>query len=196
MPDTNSGAYIPNSLLNRNVTYRFIPGSSARAAKVAQTAGACRYVWNRVLADTQEQYRLHCGTDRFCEDTLLGLCFERPAKPSLTFFSLGRRFTALRAQTPWLQALPYHPVRHTLKYQVDAWKRSFADPKAGRPKFKARRGDDSFTIGQDADINAALNILARGTGAAERRGAWALAPPMNRQRDIRNATADAVELGI
>ncbi len=145
-------------MAHRNITYRFIPGSASKAAQVAQTAGACRYVWNRVLADTQEQYRVHCDTERFCDDTLLGMCFERPEKPSLTFFSLGKRFTALRSETPWLQALPYHPVRHTLKYQGDAWKRAFAAPKSGLsagsgfPKFKARRGDDSFTIPQDVKI--------------------------------------------
>ena len=125
------------------------PGSATKAAKIAQTAGAARWVWNRVLADTQEQYRVHCDTERFCEDTLIGMLFERPAKPSLSFFSLGKRFTALRAQTPWLQDLPFAPVRHILKYQADAWKRAFADPKAGRPKFKARRGDDSFTVPQN-----------------------------------------------
>ena len=43
-------------------------------------------------------------------------------------------------------------MRHVLKYQADAFKRAFADPQAGFPKFKARRGDDSFTIPQDVKI--------------------------------------------
>ena len=137
---------------HRNISYRFVPGSASKAAQVAQTAGAARWVWNRVLADTQAEYRLHCDTERFCEDTLIGMLFERPSRPSLTFFSLGKRFTQLRAATPWLQALPYHPVRQALKYQADAWKRSFADSKAGFPRFKARRGNDSFTIPQDVRI--------------------------------------------
>ena len=137
-------------MAHRNITYRLVPGSVSKAAKIAQTAGACRYVWNRVLADTQEQYRLYCDTERFCDDTLIALLFERPERPSLTFFSLGKRFTTLRAQTPWLQALPFAPVRHALKYQADAWKRSFQY--GGFPKFKSRRGDDSFTIPQDVKI--------------------------------------------
>ena len=138
--------------MHRNIAYRFVPGSAAKAEEVAQTAGAARWVWNRVLADTQAEYRLRCDTERFCEDTLIGMLYERPSRPSLTFFSLGKRFTALRAQTLWLQALPYAPVRQALKYQADAWKRAFAGPKAspsagsGFPRFKARRGDDSFTI--------------------------------------------------
>ena len=67
-------------LAHRNITYRLIPGSRARASAVARTAGACRFTWNRVLADTQPD-------ERICEDTLIGLCFERPPKPSLTFFT-------------------------------------------------------------------------------------------------------------
>ena len=137
---------------HRNIAFRLIPGSIAKAEKISMTAGACRWVWNRVLADTQTEYRLYQDTMRFSEDTLIGMLFERPEKPSLTFFSLGKRFTALRRKVPWLQLLPYEPVRHVLKYQADAWKRAFADPNAGLPKFKARRGDDSFTIPQDVKI--------------------------------------------
>lgn len=138
--------------MHRNITYLLVPGSRAKAAQIARTAGACRWVWNRVLADTQEQYRLYRDTERLCEDTLFGLLIERPAKPSLSFFSLSRRFTVLRRRTRWLQRLPYHPVRYALKYQADAWKRYFDDPRVGMPKFKARLGDDSFTIPQDVKI--------------------------------------------
>ena len=35
-----------------------------------------------------------------------------------------------------------------------AWKRTFADPKVGFPKFKARMGDDSFTIPQAVKIRS------------------------------------------
>ena len=138
--------------MHRNMTFRLAPGSAAKAEKVSQTAGAARWVWNRVLADTQAEHQLHCDTERFCEDTLLGMCFERPERTPLTFFSLGKRFTALRAETSWLQSLPYAPVRQALKYQAGAWKRAFTDPKAGLPKFKERRGDDSFTIPQDVKL--------------------------------------------
>ena len=144
-------------LAHRNITYRLIPGSRARASAVARTAGACRFTWNRVLADTQAEYRLHCDTERICEDTLIGLCFERPAKPSLTFFSLGKRFTALRAEIPWLQDLPFAAVRYSLKRQADAWQRAFADPRAGLPKFKARVGDDGFTLPDNVNIRTDAN---------------------------------------
>ena len=134
----------------RNITFRLIPGTRAKAAGVARLAGACRWIWNRVLADTQAEYRLHRDTERLCEDTLIGLCFERPARPSLTFFSLGKRFTVLRRQTPWLAELPFAPVRYALKRQADAWQRAFQY--GGWPKFKARIGADAFTIPQDVKI--------------------------------------------
>ena len=138
--------------MHRNIAYLLVPGNRAKAAQIARTAGACRWVWNRVLADTEAEYRLHRDTKQLCEDTMFGLLIERPARPSLAFFSLGKRFTALRREVPWLEDLSFPCVRHTLKYQADAWKRCFDDPRAGRPKFKARLGDDSFTIPQDVKI--------------------------------------------
>ncbi len=54
--------------------------------------------------------------------------------------------------TPWLQAMPYVPVRYTLKHQADAWQRFFRG-EAGRPRFKRRgRSSDSVTIPQDVRI--------------------------------------------
>lgn len=138
--------------MHRNITYLLVPGSRSKARLLSRTAGACRWVWNKVLADTQAEYRLHCDTERLCEDTLFGLLIKRPEKPSLSYFSLSKRFTALRRRTPWLQRLPYHPVRYALKYQADAWRKAFSEPDAGFPKFKARLGDDSFTIPQNVKI--------------------------------------------
>ena len=77
----------------RNITYLLVPGSCAKARAIARIAGGCRWTWNRVLADTREEYRLYRDTERFCSDTLIGMLYERPAKPSLSFFSLGKRFT-------------------------------------------------------------------------------------------------------
>ena len=112
--------------------------------------------WNRVLADTREEYRLYRDTERFCSDTLIGMLYERPAKPSLSFFSLGKRFTQLRMETAWLRELPFAVVRYSLKRQADAWRRALANsgPAAGSgfPRFKARVGNDSFTIPQDFRI--------------------------------------------
>ena len=56
----------------------------------------------------------------------------------------------LRRVTPWLQTMPFAPVRYTLKHQADAWQRCFRG-EAVRPRFK-RRGRDSVTIPQNVRI--------------------------------------------
>ena len=120
----------------RNVTFRLIPGTKARARKVSSVAGANRFTWNRSLAanrDAMTAYRNGEGE-----------------KPSVSAFSLFKWFTQLRQDTPWLQELPCAPVRYVLKYQADAWKRAFNG--GGFPKFKRRRGDDSFTIPDNVRI--------------------------------------------
>ncbi|MCY3987125.1 MAG: transposase [Gammaproteobacteria bacterium] len=128
----------------RASTYRLHPCTPARARKLHQLSGACRYVWNHFLANNRRRYKAWADTQRFCEDMLLGLVYERPEKPSVTFFSLGKAFTKLRAETDWLQDVSFTVVRYTLKRQADAWKRAFEH--GGFPKFKSKRGNNGFTI--------------------------------------------------
>lgn len=131
----------------RSVTYRLHPGTRAKHRKLVEIAGACRYVWNHFLACNRRDYAT-CKLRMLMFDA--GLLVEKPSPPSLSFQSMGARFTALRRETPWLQRLPYAPVRHALKHQAEAWTRAFAG--GGFPRFKARRGDDSFTIPQDVRV--------------------------------------------
>ena len=116
---------------NRRITYRLIPGTVARARKLSQAAGACRYVWNTALAEHWSAIDAYRNGDG--------------ELPLVSFQSLGVWFTQLRHDTPWLMDLPAAPVRYVLKYQADAW-RSFFRGKGGRPRFKSRRGDDSITL--------------------------------------------------
>lgn len=88
-----------------------------------------------------------------------------------TFFTLGKDFTRLRKHTPWLQELPFAVVRYTLKYQADAWT-AFFKGQRGRPKFKGKRGDDSFTIPSNVTIRRnRLYIPKLGWYVLRRRGA-------------------------
>ena len=80
--------------------------------------------------------------------TIARMCASKP--PSPAFFTLGKAFTQLRRMTPWLQEMPYAPVRYALKHQADAWQRYFRG-QGGRPKFK-KRGNDSVTLPQDVRI--------------------------------------------
>ena len=120
----------------RQIVFRLHPGSRERARKLASVAGACRFVWNELL---DQQDRLY---------TIARMCASKP--PSPDFFTLSEAFTQLRRVTPWLQEMPYSPVRYTLKYQADAWRRYFKG-QSRRPGFK-KRGNDSVTLPQDIRI--------------------------------------------
>ena len=150
----------------RAVTYRLHPGTRARHRKLVQTAGACRYVWNHFLACNRRDYATY-KLRKMMFDT--GLVLNKPSPPSVIFQSMGVRFTTLRRETPWLQRLPYAPVRYVLKYQAEAWTRAFAG--GGFPRFKARRGDDSFTIPEKVRVrDDVLTVPKVGRFTLSRRG--------------------------
>ena len=122
----------------RNITYRLLSGSRGKAKKLAGLAGACRFVWNVMLAQQNEAYEKAKKAG------------EKP--PSTSFFSLGKRFTELRRNIEWLPEYSFGVVRYTLKYQADAWKAFFKEGK-GRPRFHSRHGSiPSFTIPEDVKI--------------------------------------------
>ncbi len=110
--------------MHGNITCRLIPGTPERPRRLASTAGACRYVWNR---EAMQAWREVAGE-----------------KPAVSFYSPGKRFTQRRRETPRLQELPFAPMRCTLKRQADAWQRAFAG--GGFPRFRSRRGDHSITL--------------------------------------------------
>ena len=126
----------PGPVEHRQVAYRVLFDRPATAQRLAAVAGACRFVWNEAL-DLQAQLY-----------DVARMCGAKPPAP--TFFTLGKAFTQLRRVTPWLQAMPFAPVRYTLKHQADAWQRFFRG-EAGRPRFK-RRGRDSVTLPQNVRI--------------------------------------------
>ncbi len=160
----------------RAVTYRLHPGTRAKHWKLVQTAGACRYVWNHFLACNRRDYATYKLRKMMFD---AGLVLDKPSPPSVSFQSMGLRFTALRRETPWLQRLPYVPVRYVLKYQAEAWTRAFAG--GGFPRFKARRGDDSFTIPQNVRVrDNVLTVPKVGRVKLSRRGGnpYAECPPV------------------
>ena len=127
----------------RNIVYRLIPGTTTKAQKLAAQAGACRFVWNTLLGRTQTAYAeaLAKGVD--------GDKGEKP--PSVSFFSLGKNFTVLRREVPWLGDYSYAITRYVLKYQADAWVQAFKG--GGYPRFKKRGlSIPSFTIPENVRI--------------------------------------------
>ena len=123
--------------------YRIRFDRRAQAALCAQIAGACRLVWNILLADCERRYRLARAYGKWTD-------FSPEDRPDLStsFFTLGTRFTDLRSRPDaawarsflpspwgrryadmdlsWLRDLPYAPVRYTLKYLADAYTRFYA----------------------------------------------------------------------
>ncbi len=107
----------------------------------AECTGACRWVWNRLLA--QQQFRWQCW-----QDCRIGL------QPQVTFFGLGTEFTALRRSAAhiWLQTYGHKEVKYTLKLLADAYQRFFRQ-QGGHPQCKARhRTVDGFTIPSHVSI--------------------------------------------
>lgn len=125
---------------HRTITYRLLACKVEKARRLSMLTGACRYVWNQMLALQNETYdvvRMYGGSVK--------------EVPRPTFFTLGKDFTQLRSNTPWLQELPFKEVRYTLKCQADAWT-AFFKGQRGRPRFKGRKGDDGFTIPSNVKI--------------------------------------------
>lgn len=74
---------------------------------------------------------------------------------SVSFYGLGKQFTALRRDTPWLH--PKSPLvelsfaPYVLKRQAEAFERFFGG--GGYPRFKSRRGGDSVTLPDQVRID-------------------------------------------
>ena len=122
----------------RNIVFRLVPGSRRNASRLAGQAGACRYVWNEILRRSLDARR---------EAEAAG---EDP--PSVSFFSLGKEFTGLRGEIPWLKEYSFASTRYVLKHQADAW-RAFFRGNAKPPRFKSRGGTvPSFAVPQDVRV--------------------------------------------
>ena len=132
---------------HRNIIYRLLPGSKANARRLAGQAGACRFVWNEMLGRHNAAYEAAKESG------------EKP--PSVSFFSLGKEFTALRTATPWLGQYGFTITRYCLKYQADAWKAFFRGA-VERPRFKSRYGTTpSFTIPEAVTITDGMITIPK-----------------------------------
>ena len=116
----------------RTVEFVVLPAARAKARKMFQMAGACRYVWNHFREKNLADYQAFKN--------------GKGQRPHTSYFSLGVEFTKLRHETNWLQDVPANPVKHTLKYFADALKEAMAGNK-GFPKPRSRnRHAPGFTL--------------------------------------------------
>ena len=166
MSHTSDSAAHPPHTVHRTVRLRLYPGDVATGILLTAIAGACRHVWNHMLADCEWRYarwkEMHVPAANWPEvragKTAWAPCAcGRPwPTPSVSYFTLCRRFTELRNDPDhaWLKAYPFHCVRYSLKYLADAYMRFLADPvNEGKPRFKARHFTvPAFTIPSDVQI--------------------------------------------
>ncbi len=124
-------------MVHRGITLRVRPGSKAKYDKLMRIAGACRKVWNEGLEICEKQW----------EDYRAG----KADKPSVTFFSLCKVYVQIKQELPWLDELPAHTVRYTMKHLSEAYKRCFDG--AGRPVWKRKFKDTpKFTVPDNVKI--------------------------------------------
>ena len=122
----------------RTVEFVVLPVTKAKATKMFQIAGACRWVWNRFRERNLADYQAFRN--------------GKGERPQTSYFSLGVEFTKLRHETEWLGELPANPIKHTLKYFADALKEAMAGKK-GFPKPRSRaKTTPSFTIPSSAVV--------------------------------------------
>jgi len=107
----------------RTVEFVVLPTSKAKAGKMFQIAGGCRYVWNHFREKNLADYQAFRN--------------GKAQRRQTSFFSLGVEFTKLRRETDWMQELPCAPVRYSLKYLSDALGQAMAGKK-GFPKPRSR----------------------------------------------------------
>ena len=152
MPAASNVAQAETQTVHRSVRLRLLPESRQMAQQLAGTAGACRFVWNHFLARIQQEYAAYQAG-------------ERKQAPRVTFFSLGKEFTALRSnpQYAWLQEYSFREVRYVLKYLADAYQAFFQGTRA-YPRFQSRhRRQDGFTIPEQVQVRAQhLRVPRRG----------------------------------
>lgn len=104
---------------------KLYPGR-AQAAKLSRHAGACRWLWNHLLAIQKERYAAD-GTFLFFHD----MCKLLPQ---------------LKREYPWLSDAPSHSLQRVCRNLDGALKKCFKEG-AGFPRFKARgKCRDSFYI--------------------------------------------------
>jgi len=120
----------------RTVEFVVLPTSRAKARKMFQIAGACRFVWNHFRERNLVDYQAFKN--------------GKGERPQTSYFSLGVEFTKLRNETDWMQEVPANLVKHTLKRFADALKEAMQGNR-GFPKPRSRaRTAPSFTIARDS----------------------------------------------
>lgn len=126
-------------IIRRTNVYRLEP-TVEQEARLAQTAGACRVLYNLAL----EQRMMW-----------------RPGRPPITLKSQSRELTDLRNEIPWMRDAPVHALQSALK-NLDRAYVNFFQGRARYPKFKKKGDGDGFHLKDKAYLG--LRQLNRNKG--------------------------------
>lgn len=119
--------------------YRLYP-TPEQAQKMAQFAGAVRFVYNLALEQRRDWWK--------------------PGR-SFNFVSQGREVTMLRAEVDWLKSAPVHPLHQALK-DLDRAYHNWRTGVAGYPTSRKRGLNDSFRFHDARDL--ALERTGKSSG--------------------------------
>jgi putative transposase len=122
------------------VLFRLYP-TPEQAARMAQIAGACRFVYNLALEQRRDWYR--------------------PGR-KFTFASQCRDVTQLRAEVEWLKAVPVHPLQQALRDLDRAYQNWWAG-RAQAPTQRRKGLNDSFRFPDP------VSLVVEHTGASSGR---------------------------
>jgi putative transposase len=110
----------------RGYKYQLEPSSEV-AAKLAQQAGACRFVYNLALEQRQK--------------------FYRPGR-KFNYVQQAREVAQIRAEVDWLAAVHGHALQQALK-DLDTAFVNFFSGRASYPRPRVKGINDSFRVPQD-----------------------------------------------
>jgi len=113
-------------IARKAVLFRLFP-TPEQEAQMAQTAGACRFVYNLALEQRRDWWRQYKAT----------------TGQSISYAGQCRELTALRAEVDWLKAAPVHTLQQALKDLDRAYQNFFAG-RAAYPTPRKRGVNDSF----------------------------------------------------
>lgn len=110
---------------------------------VSKTFGCRRFIWNRLLSSHKDQY------EKWKENNNL-------EKPKLSLTLLNKELNELKALYPWLSEVSAVALQQTVNDLYNSFQRFFKGL-SGHPKFKSKRGIQSFRIVGEESIRISGN---------------------------------------
>ena len=149
--DFNKVATIETEKVNRMIRYRVLAGTKGRGNKIAGTAGAVRFLWNKLIERNKRAYKQYEAQAK--NDT-------ESKPPSTTQISFNNEYQKIKAEYHWLREYS-SCIRDSASKPLSVAYKNMFKGNGGFPKFKGRRGDDSFFY-DFSGSKKAMGLLADG----------------------------------